>query len=159
MAAEVGLRRKWRVAMPVRVVASCLSLVFLFFSGSAIWPWFTGAPAAEYMLACPVFLGGAIAGFLYSFGTSVVVTEDRLIVRNLGLVDSIPLQEIQSVEAGYSGLTITASGGRVLRGRAVEKPNYARWLGRRTRADRVVQDIRFASGLTAGRPGRGRAPG
>lgn len=159
MSAEAGPHRKWRVAMPMRFMATCVSLAFLFFSGGVIWPWLTGAPAAEYMLACPFFLAGAIVGFLYSFATSLAITEDRLIVRNLGLLDWMPLQEIKSVEAGYGGLTITAHDGRVLRARAVEKPNYAQWLGRRTRADRVVEEIRFAAGLTTGRRLRGRAKG
>ncbi|MFJ2773218.1 hypothetical protein [Streptomyces sp. NPDC087300] len=127
--------------------------------GSTTWSWFTGSSEADMLLCSAFFLVGAVLGLLYSFATSLAITEDRLVVRNLGLLDWIPLQEIKSVEAGYGGLTITAHDGRVLRARAVEKPNYARWLGRRTRADRVVEEIRFAAGLTTGRRLHGRAKG
>ncbi|MFE0174068.1 hypothetical protein ACFWZ2_17280 [Streptomyces sp. NPDC059002] len=159
MSVKDGTRRVWRVAMPIRVAAFCVASGFAVLGGITVWQWFTGPPEADMVLFAVLFLGGAIAGFLYCFATSVAITDDRVTVRNLGLVDWIPLSDIASVEAGYSGLTITAHDGRVVRGRAVEKPNYARWLGRRTRADRVVDEIRFASGLTVRGHRRGRAQG
>ncbi|MEV5982593.1 hypothetical protein [Streptomyces sp. NPDC052114] len=145
MSVETEPRKVWRVAMPVRVAAACVASGFLVLAVCIVWPLLRGAPAAGYMQASLFFFGGAIVGFLYAFATSVAMTDDKLVVRNLGLVDWIPLQDIKAVEGGYSGLTITAHDGRVLRGRAVEEPNYALWLGRRTRSDRVVADIRAAS--------------
>jgi hypothetical protein len=91
---------------------------------------------------------------MYAFRTSITLTDDRVIVRNLGLTDWISLTDIMSVDTGYSGTVIVTHDGRSMRGLAVEKPNYARWLRLQTRADRVVNEIRCAAGLPAGPVGR-----
>ncbi|WP_438289540.1 hypothetical protein [Streptomyces sp. HUAS TT7] len=142
--------KAWKVALPVRIAAVCVSLGFLAF---AAWGFFDALPGdldADVLMFTGAFLIVTAAGLLYSFRTSITLTTHRVIVQNLGLTNWVQIAEISAVTAGYSGTVITTYDGRTLQGLAVEKPNYARWLGRRTRADHVVNAIRSAAGLSNG---------
>jgi hypothetical protein len=60
---------------------------------------------------------------------------------------SIPLAQIAGVTTGYYGIAITTNESKTYTASVVQKNNYSRWLGRRTRADDVADAIRSAAGL------------
>ncbi|MDT0425351.1 MULTISPECIES: hypothetical protein [Streptomyces] len=106
----------------------------------AILGLITGAAGAGPVFA--VFLAGAgVAGLLYGFATSITLTDDRVIVRNFGLTEEVMLTDVVRVDVGYGGTSLFGRDGAKVRAFAVEKPNYAAWMGRVTRADRVKKAL------------------
>lgn len=143
----------WKVNLPLRIVGTGVSLVFLAFAGYAAFPIFSDGFRREYVGPGVIFAAGGIAGLLYCFATSIRLTEDRVVVRNLGLANEVCLSDIVEMEAGYSGTVLTTREGRTVRALAVEKPNYAKWLGRTSRSDRVLASIRAAIRQASAPPG------
>ncbi|NEA41925.1 hypothetical protein [Streptomyces sp. SID11385] len=127
----------WKVAWPNRIASVILGVGFLAF---AVFGVITGAAKAGPVFA--VFLAAAgVAGLLYSFATSITLTDDRVIVRNFGLTEEVMLTDITRVDVGYGGTSLFGRNGIKVRAFAVEKSNYAAWLGRVTRADRVKKAL------------------
>jgi hypothetical protein len=79
----------------------------------------------------------------------VVRLENRdLFARGLVFDRRIPLQNITGLHGGYYGLVIATRDGRQFVATGVgEKWNIARWLGRRGKADAIIDTIRAARDL------------
>ena len=69
------------------------------------------------------------------------LTETELIVRNRIGRHTIPISDIVSASAGYSGTTIRTRSGEVVSAWAVQKPRWATWLHKTVWADDVVAEI------------------
>ncbi|WP_428949815.1 hypothetical protein [Streptomyces sp. cg35] len=48
------------------------------------------------------------------------------------------------METGCSGTVFTTGSGDTVRALAVEKPKWARWWGRTSRADQIMKSVRAA---------------
>lgn len=77
-----------------------------------------------------------------------IMLRPQLVADDVGLLilerrDPVRLAwaDITEAEAGWSGLMIGCADGRYYHARYPQRPNSARWLGRRTQADEAVEYI------------------
>lgn len=75
------------------------------------------------------------------FHPSLTLEARTLTVRNPIRTKRIRLGDVTSIEPEWDGLSVTTSDDSSIRAWAVQKPNIALMLGRRTRADRVAETI------------------
>ncbi|WP_158678800.1 hypothetical protein [Streptomyces sp. Tu6071] len=128
---------RWEVAWPNRIASVSLGVGFL---ALAVFGVIAGVAKAGPVFV--LFLAAAgVAGLLYGFATSITLTDDRVIVRNFGLTEEVMLTDVVRVDVGYGGTSLFGRDGAKVRAFAVEKPNYAAWMGRVTRADRVKKAL------------------
>jgi hypothetical protein len=74
-----------------------------------------------------------------------VLTSTEVVVRNPFNSRRVRLADVTHVEGGWGGLTIGTLAGVAVTAWAVQKSNYARWSGRRTRADDIADEIMAAA--------------
>ena len=121
----------------VAVVALALLLAVTF---TAAPPSATGyLPAAVLWVLTAVTAIGVWRG---AFRPSITCTPTGLHIRNPGSEAFVPWADIHTVTPGYYGIAIKERTGDVVTAWAVQKPNWATWLHRRTRADDVADAIR-----------------
>ncbi len=106
-----------------------IAIVMLAVDGEVVLWIFPGLPAVVFLLA--------------AFATYVEVREGQLRIRNLGVLSTIPLARVASIEASYHGITVRDSSGRTVIGLAVQKANASSLLARRTRADRISTSLQW----------------
>jgi hypothetical protein len=87
-------------------------------------------------------LVSAVVLYIILFRPSITLTDSELVICNFWRKHRIAVGDIESVDAGYRGITVAARDGRVLRGWAAQKPNLYRWMGWRSRADNIAEEIR-----------------
>ena len=98
---------------------------------------------AGWALLLAVMTGAVAVGFfLYAFRVCLSAADDGLIVRSLSAETRIPWDDIVDCAPGYFGIRITRRDGSSVNASAVQRPNYAVWLKRESRADRVAAEIR-----------------
>ena len=132
------MQQTWRVSLAGRVVG-ILVLVLAGVVASAIVV--SGLDLTAKVV--PVMFLGALAAFVYvnALRPSIALTSSELVIRNRFRTYRIDLNTIARVDAGYHGVCVQTRHGQVVHGWAVQKSNVARWLGRHTRADLVVEAI------------------
>ncbi|HEY0890238.1 MAG TPA: hypothetical protein VGE38_11565 [Nocardioides sp.] len=115
----------------------------------AAWFGFTGEihPAQAIVLgppALPVVWGMFVHPRL-------VLTDDEVIVVGL-MTMRYRLSDIVGAEPGYHGTWFQLANGDGFMAAMLEHPNYAAWLGIRSRADRVATTILTAAAAKRGEP-------
>ncbi|MGC1214043.1 MAG: hypothetical protein WA890_22630 [Micromonospora sp.] len=132
------MQQTWRVSLVGRVFG-ILVLVLAGIVASTIVV--SGLDLASKVVA--VVLLGGLAAFVYvsALRPSITLTSSELVIRNKLRTYRIDLNTIVRVDAGYHGIGVQTRHGQVVHGWAVQKSNLARWLGRHTRADLVVEAI------------------
>ncbi|MGN9810166.1 hypothetical protein ACTMSW_12505 [Micromonospora sp. BQ11] len=132
------MRQSWRVSMVGRAFG-ILGLVLAGVAASAIVV--SGFDlAAKIVILVPIG-GYAALAYLSALRPSITLTDSELVIRNKLRTHRIGLHTIVRVDAGYHGIGVQTRHGQVVHGWAVQKSNLARWLGRQTRADLVVETI------------------
>lgn len=97
------------------------------------------APAVTFWLFTVV---AALWVWWTAFHPYVACTAAGLVVCNPYRSVTIPWHDLDSVEGGYFGLIVRRrSDPRPIHAWAVQKSNFARWTGRRTRSDDVAREI------------------
>ncbi|HEX5594594.1 MAG TPA: hypothetical protein VFX61_01020 [Micromonosporaceae bacterium] len=132
------MQQTWRVSLAGRVFG-ILVLVLAGIVASVIVV--SGLDLAAKVIS--VVLLGGLAAFTYvnALRPSITLTNSELVIRNKFKTYQIELNTIVRVDAGYGGIGVQTKHGQVIHGWAVQKSNLARWLGRHTRADLVVEAI------------------
>lgn len=110
-------------------------------------------------IASVVLIGGFAAyAYTSALRPSITLTNSELVIRNKFRTYRIDLNTIVRVDAGYHGVGVQTRHGQVVHGWAVQKSNLARWLGRQTRADLVVEAIEKARWSTRDSPASSSLP-
>jgi hypothetical protein len=128
--------RCWRFPLSLRIGApAVLAIVFGAMAydsrdedGSWIWP---------------VIGVSGLALFLYAniLRPKLCIDGERMMIRNAGRTRTVPRELVHRASPTYYGLFIHLKDRHIHRARAIQKPNYATWLKRRTRADQVADEI------------------
>ncbi len=132
---EVG---SWRVAKWSRVgaiaIAAPMSLFFTFVGIISNYPLMAAACAV-----LPAF-------FVWRCALHPRIELDDRIIRIVNPFAShvLRLNEVVAIEPSYSGLEIRSADGGKTTAWAVQRSNYSLFVGRRTRSDRVADEIRAA---------------
>ncbi|SCG77767.1 hypothetical protein [Micromonospora inositola] len=132
------MQQTWRVSL----VGRAFGIVVLVLAGivaSAIIV--SGLDLATKIVSVAIIVGFAAYAYVNALRPSITLTNSELVIRNKFKTYRIDLNTIARVDAGYYGIGVQTSHGQVVHGWAVQKSNLARWLGRRTRADLVVEAI------------------
>lgn len=134
----------WRPPLPERVLGAMLIPAFLGIAGVAAQDNWELASFSNLMtfLGC---VGIAILAGLYAAATSLTLTADLLVVRNLGHRREIPLCEVTAIRSGYYGTEILCRKGKWWFGFAVQKSRLATWMGKKTRADHMAEVVMSAA--------------
>lgn len=141
MAAE----RIWRAHLALRAGAILAATILAGVSALMVWqiatgPW-SGLGAGGLIAA---FGAALTAAYLFRWGqrAGIVLDEDTLTVISAWKTYRIPLHDVLMVRGGYYGLEIKVRGRTFpITASAVQKSNWANWIGRRTRADEVADAI------------------
>ena len=149
------MQQTWRVSLVGRAFA-ILVLVLAGIAAAAVLV--SGLDLASKLVI--VVLIGCFAAYAYigALRPSITLTDSELVVRNKFRTYRIDLRTIARVDAGYHGIAVQTRHGQVVHGWAVQKSNLARWLGRQTRADLVVEAIEKELKAGAGRQRRTPGP-
>jgi hypothetical protein len=83
----------------------------------------------------------SVAFWLYALRVSITASDNGVTVVSLTGTTRIAWDEIMHCTPGYWGIEITLRDGTVVNASAIQKPNYATWLKRRTRADEVADAL------------------
>jgi hypothetical protein len=128
--------RCWRFPLSLRIGASAVFAIMFGAmaydsrdeDGSWVWPimWVSG-----------------VALFLYAniLRPKLCIDSERMTIRNTGRTRTFSRELVRRASPTYYGLFIHLKDGHIHRARAIQKPNYASWLKRRTRADQVADEI------------------
>lgn len=141
--AEIDIDQRlhvWRPPLLERILGGLLCPTFLGMGGIITAVSWRLLSLSDILTLLGCVIVGVLAG-LYVAATSLSMTKDRLIVRNLGHRRTIPLREITAIRSGYYGTEILCREGKWWFGLAVQKPRFATWLGKRTRADAMAEVI------------------
>lgn len=84
---------------------------------------------------------GAIGFWLAATRSAVTASDDGVTVRGLLSTTQIPWGDVVRCVPGYAGIAIVQRDGSVVNASAVQKSNYSRATGRRTRADEVAEEL------------------
>jgi hypothetical protein len=84
-----------------------------------------------------------------AFHCNIELGADTLTVRNPFNTRVLQLADIVNVESGYSGIEIKLRSGKKRTAWAVQRTNLSLFLGRETRSDRIVAEIRAAAGVAS----------
>ena len=131
--------RIWRTAVSVRIGSVVVLLGWLALSLGITF----GAGVADGVLVL-IWVLGPVYGFgawRYAFVPFVALRTSDVLVRNRWGQQVIPYGDIASVHPGYYGTTFRLKTGSSVTAWAVQKPNWASWLHRRTRADDLSDAI------------------
>lgn len=141
MAAE----RVWRARSPVRAGAMFAGVILATVSAWMIWGIVAGQSSVPGVLGFAAAFGDPLAAaclFRWGQRAAIVLDEDTLTVISAVKTYRIPLRDVQMVRGGYYGLEIKVRSRRLpITASAIQKPNWANWTGRRTRADEVADAI------------------
>jgi hypothetical protein len=93
--------------------------------------------AGEFMVALGVWF------FWRALLVRIIADDNGLTVVNYAKTLHLPWADIRSFEVGggYWGIGARLGNGQLITLNAVQKANAARWLHRRTRADRVIDEL------------------
>lgn len=149
------MQQTWRVSRVGRVFAVAVLVLVVVVASAVV---VSGLDPASKVVT--VVLLGGLAAFTYvnALRPSITLTSSELVFRNRFRTYRVDLHTIVRVNAGYHGIGVRTRHGQVVHGWAVQKSNLARWLGRHTRADLVVEAIEEAR-AGAGRGDVSRAAG
>ncbi|NJP91894.1 hypothetical protein HCN51_20930 [Nonomuraea sp. FMUSA5-5] len=148
----------WRVGRAGRVAAALGSVAF-----AGLLAWIAvmmtnviargGSAALVGVLVLTVLtllLGAAaVRCWLLGVRPAITLTHDQVIVRNPFSAHHLRLTDIATISATPGGIRFLRTDGTTTVAWAVQRSTLARLLGRRTRADLVVEQLRQA--LPAGR--------
>ena len=132
------MQQTWRVSLVGRVFGIVV-LVLAGIVASAIVV--SGLDLASKVVSVVLLGGLAALAYVNALRPSITLTSSELVIRNKLRTYRIDLNTIVRVDAGYYGIGVQTRHGQVVHGWAVQKSNLARWLGRHTRADLVVEAI------------------
>ncbi|MFI7440782.1 hypothetical protein [Nonomuraea indica] len=156
------MQQVWRVSYTGRIAGVLGAListgVFIVLGWSGAYV--AGGDGPDAFISALVLIGaGLLCGSaavyccLQSVRPCIMLTDDSVIVRNPYKTQHISLAGVARVSAGYDGICITMRDGSQIVAWAVQKSNLARWLGRRTRADAVVDRLMDAATAAHGNGG------
>lgn len=134
------MQQTWRVSLVGRAFGIFV-LVLAGIVASAIVV--SGLDLASKIVSVVLIGGFAAVAYTSALRPSITLTNSELVIRNKFRTYRIDLNTIVRVDAGYHGVGVQTRHGQV-HGWAVQKSNLARWLGRETRADLVVEAIEKA---------------
>ncbi len=127
------------------LVSSCLALTAVGLAAAAV----AKVVGDDWRLAGGLAAGGVGSALVaalvrrMSIHPRVLLTDSGVEVINPWGTASFTWAEISGSDAGYSGVAIRSRSGRSVSAWAVQKSNLSTWLGRQTRADRLVATIRL----------------
>lgn len=96
-----------------------------------------GARTSDRLGGCAFLVLAPLGYWLLAVRPYVEVGPSGMVVRNPFRYWAVPLDEIENVESGYSGLVIQLANGRTLTAWAVQQSNVGAWIGGRGRAAEV----------------------
>lgn len=151
------MKQTWRVSLVGRVFG-ILVLVVSGIVASAIIA--SGLDLASKVVPVVLLCGLAAVVHVNALRPSITLASSELVIRNRFRTYRIGLDTIARVDAGYHGIGVQTRHGQVVHGWAVQKSNLARWLGRHTRADLVVEAIEkeMKAGVERGDVGQAAGP-
>ena len=135
-----GRHQVWRVARGQRVgsalvVVAWLALALGFTIGA-------GVAAGVLVIVWSVLPLVTLMAWRFSFVPYVTLTQTAAVVRNRIGMKTIPYGDIAWVRPGYYGTTIKTKSGSAVVAWAVQKPNWATWFNKQTRADELAAAIK-----------------
>jgi hypothetical protein len=138
--ATAELDQVWRPSLGTRVGAGLLSAVGVALAVSGVvvaagGDWTGGLAVMVVFGLFPVF------GWRWGTHPLLATSDDGVTVRNPVRSAVVPWDEVGRCAPTSLGLAIERVDGRPVVAWAVQKPNVARWLRRRTRADEVAETI------------------
>lgn len=107
-----------------------------------------GAWLEGLALVVAFFVAPVAFGLRYAFRARVALTDPELVVITTLSAHHVPWSEVEAAVPTDSGLRIYLKGGHSILAGAVQKSNLSVWLGRRTRADELADEISRRSGAT-----------
>lgn len=123
--------KSWRVASVLAWIGALAAVV-----GVAVWSgWLGGLVFAGLMAPGAYFLWRSC------FVPYVALEPDCLFIQNRITAVRVPYRDIKQISGGYYGLRIVRTNGTIVMAWAVQKSNFARWLGEHTRSDDVIDAI------------------
>jgi hypothetical protein len=143
--------RQWRPHPLMRAGGVFIAAVGLFAAGMVVYAsFFVGNPADRLstgaaVFGVPVFLALAAIGLSYTVRYRIVLTDDTLTVVNF-VKEQFPIGHVASARPSRNGIVFTMYGGKCCVASAVETGLLAQSLGRRTRADEVIDAVMKAAG-------------
>lgn len=135
----------WRTNPIIRIVGGLLAAFTCVPTAGAVVDLVHSGFGIGWFLALIEFPLAAVwlwRGFVRS---SITLTRQELLIRNPIRTYRVPLTDVTSATAGYSGIVITTSSREDICAWAVQKSNLAEWCGWETRADRVAAAITEAA--------------
>jgi hypothetical protein len=137
---QPGQDQLWRVAKGQRIGSVVVSVVWV---ALAVGITVGGGVATGVIviLWCVVPLMMLMA-WRYSFVPYVAMTPTAAVVRNRVGQTTIPYADIAEIRPGYYGTTIKRRSGGAVVAWAVQKPSWATWSKKGTRADDLADAIR-----------------
>lgn len=141
------ITRKWTLRTWERLLCAVPAIALLLLSSVGLKEAISERPQLSTIsLAVPLGFIVVGAGLLaFAMRSSMALTADYLMVRNVLKWRRIPLAQITSVEPGYYGMTILYTPGKIWVCLAFYKSNPARWLNRRVRSDFIAEEIMAAA--------------
>ncbi|WP_328472029.1 hypothetical protein OHA21_08795 [Actinoplanes sp. NBC_00393] len=131
--------RVWTVSLAGRLTMLAVVAVFVFIA-------FADGDQVKGIL---VLVALGVVTWLAVVWPAVILTDTEVVVRNPWGVRRIPLSDVESAGAGYSGLTIRRHSGGSVTAWALQKSNAAKWTNRTTRADEAAAAIQAAADRAA----------
>jgi len=128
----------WRATKWSRIGAFAIAVP------SALFFSFVGVISDFPLMAVTSILLPCLLIWRCALHPKIELAEQTLRLTNPFATHELPLREIVGVESGYSGIEIRLRNGRKKTAWAVQRTNVALCLGRPTRSDQVVREIRAA---------------
>lgn len=136
---NAGQDQVWRVARGQRVGSIVLVVVWLALAVGFTLGGVTTGVIVMVWCVVPLLM---LMAWRFSFVPHVALTPSSVVVTNRIGKTTIPYADIAAVHPGYYGTMIKRRSGGAVVAWAVQKPNWATWFKKRTRADELADAIR-----------------
>jgi len=138
--------QQWRPHPLMRAGGVFMAAACLYVTGAFVYESFIAINPADQIsvktavFSMPVFLAMAAIGLSYTVRYRIVLADDTLTIVNF-VTERFPIGHVASAKATRTGLVFTMYGGKTCTASAIETGLLAQSLGRRTRADEVIDAV------------------